>query len=236
MPKLNEQFVDACLKMSDAEKSKLSDSERELFGQSSIKLKCLLNNLCSKDATRYLELGTSRGSTLISALYGNLKSHAVGVDDFSYDFREPKKIAPDDNGWSNVKSGLYDILKKYELIDDIPSKSLKIIESKFEDISWSSQPKVDLIFCDLEPITEEVYDNFFKKVFNAMSRQCVVIFSGYSSETYSPMLENKVEEYSDRLVTEFKHQRISSSCADSFGYYSGIAVYGFRKKAFAKND
>ena len=111
-------------------------------------MKCLLNNLCSKDATRYLELGTYRGSTLISALYGNLKSHAVGVDDFSYDFREPKKIAPDDNGWSNVKSGLYDILKKYELIDDIPSKNLKIIESKFEDISWSSQPKVDLIFCD----------------------------------------------------------------------------------------
>ena len=31
MPKLSEEFVGACLKMSDSEKSKLTDSERELY-------------------------------------------------------------------------------------------------------------------------------------------------------------------------------------------------------------
>ena len=74
------------------------------------------------------------------------------------------------------------------------------------------------------------------KVFNSFSRHCIVIFSSYSSEEIAPLLEQKVEQYSDRLVTEFKFQRISSGNADSWGYYSGIAVYGFRKKAFAKND
>ena len=58
----------------------------------------------------------------------------------------------------------------------------------------------------------------------------------YSHEEVAPVLEQKVEQYSDRLVTEFKHQRISSGSADAFGYYSGVAIYGFRKKAFAKND
>lgn len=235
MPRLTEKFVDACLKLADSEKGKLSDAERQLFGPSSIKMKCLLNNLCSKDNTRYLELGIYRGSTYICALYGNPTLEAVGVDDFSFDYREPKGFA-DKDGWPNVKSGLYDMLQKYEIIDDVNSKNSKIIESPFEDISWSSQAKFDVIFVDLEPITEEMYDNFFKKVFNAFSRQCVVIFSGYSSEEYSILLERKVEEYSDRLVTEFKKQRISSGNADSFAYYSGIAIYGFRKKAFAKND
>ena len=235
MPRLSEQFVDACLKLSDSEKGKLTDAERQLFGQSSIKLKCLLNNLCSKDGTRYLELGSYRGSTLISALYGNPKSDAVSVDNFSFDYREPKKFAPDESGWPNVKSGLYDILQKYELIDNIKSKHLKIIESNFEDVSWSSHAKFDIIYCDIEPITEEVYSNFFSKVFNAMSRQCVVLFSGYSSEEFSKLLEQKVEQYSDRLVTEFKKQRISGGQADAFGYYSGLAIYGFRKKAFAQN-
>ena len=65
MPRLTEKFVDACLKLADSEKGKLSDAERQLFGPSSIKMKCLLNNLCSKDNTRYLELGIYRGSTYI---------------------------------------------------------------------------------------------------------------------------------------------------------------------------
>ena len=44
MPRLTEKFVDACLKLADSEKGKLSDAERQLFGPSSIKVKCLLNN------------------------------------------------------------------------------------------------------------------------------------------------------------------------------------------------
>ena len=62
MPRLTEEFVSACLKLADGEKSKLSDGERELHGQSSIKLKSLLNNLCAKDGTRYLELGVYKAS------------------------------------------------------------------------------------------------------------------------------------------------------------------------------
>ena len=131
---------------------------------------------------------------------------------------------------------MYDTLKKYDVIDDVETKNYQFIESKFEDISWSSQAKFDVIFVDIEPITEEVYDNFFKKVFNAFSRQCIVVFTGYSSEESSQLLEKKVEEYSDRLATEFKKQRISSGNADAFAYYSGIELYGFRKKAFANND
>ena len=234
MPKLSEEFVGACLKMSDSEKSKLTDSERELYGQSSIKLKTFLNNVCSKDNTRYLELGVYRGSTIISAMYGNKTLQAVGVENFKFDKKEPQYFL--DEGWPNMKSQMYDVFQKYQFVDDVNTNNLKIIESDFEEVSWSSQSKFDVIFMDIDPITPEIYDNFFKKVFNAFSRQSVVIFSGYSSEEIAPLLEQKVEQYSDRLVTEFKFQKISSGNADSFGYYSGIVVYGFRKKAFAKND
>ena len=234
MPRISDEFVTACLKMADSEKSKLTDSERILHGQSSIKLKSLLNNLCSKDGTRYLELGVYKASTIIGAMYGNPKSEAVGIEDFTFDYREPKKYMKE--GWPNMKSHMYDVLQKYQYVDEMNIKNISVIESDFKDVSWSSQAKFDIIFMDLEPITPEIYDDFFKKVFNAFSRQCVVIFSSYSSEEVAPLLEEKVEQYSDRLVTEFKYQRISSSCADSFGYYSGIAIYGFRKKAFAKSD
>ena len=234
MPRLSEEFVNACLNMADAEKSKLTDSERELYGQSSIKLKTLLNNVCSKDNTRYLELGIYRGSTIVSAMYGNKTLEAVGVENFKYDKKEPQYLMED--GWPNMKSKMYDVFQKYQFVDDVNTDNLKIIEADFQEVSWSSQAKFDVIFMDIDPITPEIYDNFFKKVFNSFSRHCIVIFSSYSSEEIAPLLEQKVEQYSDRLVTEFKFQRISSGNADSWGYYSGIAVYGFRKKAFAKND
>lgn len=234
MAKLSEEFVKACLNMADAEKSKLTDSERELYGQSSIKLKTFLNNVCSKDNTRYLELGVYRGSTIVSSMYGNNSLQALGIENFKYDKKEPKYFM--EEGWPNMKSQMYDVFQKYQFVDDVNTDNLKIIESDFQDVSWSSQAKFDVIFMDIDPITPEIYDSFFKKVFNAFSRHCIVIFSNYSSEEVAPLLEEKVEQYSDRVVTEFKFQRISSGNADSFGYFSGLAIYGFRKKAFAKND
>ena len=234
MQKLSETFVEACLNMADAEKSKITDFERQLYGQSSVKIKTLLNNLCGKDNTRYLELGIYRGSTLVSAAFGNTKLEAVGVENFKYDRAEAQKWS--EEGWPNMKSNLYDILEKYSSSDVIDMSNIKIIESDFQDIVWSAQPKLDVIFFDIEPVTEEIYDVFFKKVVQAFTRQCVVIFSQYSKEDKSKMLEAKIEQYSDRLVTEFKLQRVSSSTSDSFGYHSGLAIYGFRKKAFAKHD
>ena len=154
MPKLSEEYVKACLKMSDAERSKLTDSERELHGQSSIKLKSLLNNLCAKDGTRYLELGVYKASTLMSAVYGNKNIEAVGVEDFTFDYREPKKYM--EEGWPNMRSHMYDTLQKYQFVDDVNSENIKIIESNFADVSWSSQQKFDVIFFDLEPVTADI--------------------------------------------------------------------------------
>ena len=234
MQKISEAFVKASLELADGEKGKLTDVERQLYGQASIKLKTFLNNVCSKDNTRYLELGVYRGSTLMSAAYGNKTLTALGVENFKYDKTEPKKWA--DEGWPNMKSNLYDTLTKYSFDDSVDMSNIKVIESDFQEVSWSSQAKFDVIYFDIEPVTEEIYDEFFKKVFQAFSRQCIVIFSQYSKDDKATMLESKIEQYSDRLVTEFKFQRVSSGTADAFGYHSGIAVYGFRKKAFAKND
>ena len=186
MAKLSEEFVSACLNMADAEKSKLTDSERELYGQSSTKLKTFLNNICSKDNTRYLELGVYRGSTMVSAMYGNKTLQTVGVENFKYDKKEPQYFMED--GWPNMKSQMYDVFQEYQFVDDVNTDNLKIIESNFEDIAWSAQAKFDVIFMDIDPITPEIYDNFFKKVFNAFSRHCVVIFSNYSSEEIAPLL------------------------------------------------
>lgn len=65
--------------------SRLDDSVLSIDGMSSSKVRHLLNNLCSLPSTSYLEIGVWKGSTLVSALFGNSStiSYSVAVDNWS---------------------------------------------------------------------------------------------------------------------------------------------------------
>lgn len=57
----------------------------KIAGGSSAKSRSLLNLLCTKEKTSYLEIGLWQGSTFISALHNNNKTivQAIGLDDWS---------------------------------------------------------------------------------------------------------------------------------------------------------
>ncbi len=65
--------------------SKLNTEILGIEGMSSAKVRHLLNNLCSLPDANYLEIGCWKGSTWVSALYGNgdTMSSAIGIDDWS---------------------------------------------------------------------------------------------------------------------------------------------------------
>lgn len=65
--------------------SKLNDTMLQLEGLSSAKVRHLLNNLCARQGTRYLEIGVWKGANFISALYGNEQEtiEAIAVDKWS---------------------------------------------------------------------------------------------------------------------------------------------------------
>lgn len=65
--------------------SKITQEVLDIPGMSSPKGRHLLNNLCSMPNVNYLEIGTWKGSTLISALFNNKEtmSHAIAIDNWS---------------------------------------------------------------------------------------------------------------------------------------------------------
>ncbi len=69
--------------------SKLNNEILSLEGMSSNKVRHFLNNICSLPDAQYLEIGTWKGSTFISALYGNNLLKAIAIDDWS-EFSGPK--------------------------------------------------------------------------------------------------------------------------------------------------
>ena len=72
--------------------SQLSSMILSMEGMSSSKVRHLLNNLATREETRYMEVGSWKGASLCSTLYTNDQSltYAVAIDNFSQ-FQQPRK-------------------------------------------------------------------------------------------------------------------------------------------------
>lgn len=234
--KMSESFCKTALNMADKEKGKPTDVERNrIHGLSTIRTRCLISNLCAKTNTNYLEIGVYKGSTIISAMFDNLSTKVVGVDHFKYDEREATKWAPEGFIWDNMKSQLEANLNMYRgQKDRLNSDNFTLIESDFVDVDWSKQPKFDVVHFDINPVSEEIYDNFFELIVPALAPESVVVFSQQSDSSQAEMLNKALLKHSDKVIERFKEYRISNSMSDSTKYFSGIAMVGLKKKLGVK--
>ena len=231
MGKITKQWVQAALELADQGQAKLTQRERELFGLSSTRLRCLINNVCAPDNTRYLEIGVYRGSTVVAAAYGNKTTKVVGVDNYKYDDREPLKWAPEGYIWDNMKSQLEANLQRYQVGDNgVNLDNVTIIESKFEDVDWAKQEKFDVCFFDVSPVNTALYDEFFEKVLLAMNPEAVLMFSQYSNPEHARELEAAILRHADKLDIACQDKRIHSSTSNSNHYFSGVVIYTIKKK------
>jgi predicted O-methyltransferase YrrM len=231
MVKLTQEFITAALELSDNGQSKIGERERELFGISSPRLKALINNICSKEGTNYLELGVYKGSTIISAAYGNATAKLVGVENYSYDEREPKRTAPEGGIWENMKTQLASNIKRYdEHASAVNINNITIIESSFQDVDWKGQPKFDVCYFDVTPASKETYEAFFSTVYPALSSEAVIIFSNYSNVKNAKELDEVIADNDNKFEVQWKKQRISGGLSDHTYYQSGLLIVGIKKK------
>ena len=77
------KHIDHCIQNADKYSSKCKKSILDIDGMSGKKTRHCYNNICSLPNTRYLEIGTWRGSSLCSAIYQN-NIQGVAIDNWSY--------------------------------------------------------------------------------------------------------------------------------------------------------
>jgi hypothetical protein len=76
--------IDQSIDMANNNQSKVNNYILGLFGFSGNKTRHLYNNICNMSTkTTYLEVGTYKGSTFISALYKNNQVYGIAVDNWS---------------------------------------------------------------------------------------------------------------------------------------------------------
>lgn len=135
--------------------SKLPKPILDIHGMSSPKVRHFLNNLCSLPNTNYLEIGIWKGSTFISALYGNQNtiSHATAIDNWSQSggpFAEFQK-----NSEQNIPDSKY-----FLLANDCFSIEVKKIPSPvniyFYDGDYT-EPAQELAFTHYNDAFEDVF-------------------------------------------------------------------------------
>jgi len=229
--KMSESFCRTALKMADNERGKPTDVERnKIHGLSTIRNRCLISNLCAKSNTNYLEIGVYKGSTIISALFDNLTTKAVGVEHFLYDEREANKWAPEGFIWDNMKSQLEANLNIYRTKDRLNSDNFTLIEKPFQEVDWAKQPKFDVVHFDVAPVSEQVYDDFFSLVLPSLAIESVVVFTQQSNSAFADLLNSALLKHSDKVTERFKEYRVSNSMSDSYKYFSGIAMIGLKRK------
>lgn len=234
MSKLTHAWVKASLDQADNERSKITEREKELYGASSIRQRCLINNLCAAGSVNYLEIGVNRGATLISAVMGN-DCKAVGVENFKYDDRDPDKWAPEGHIHYNMKSQLEANIEKYDLHPEtkIPG-AITIVSEDFDKVNYNKHPKFNLCHFDVTPVNQNTYDDFFEKVLPAMAPESVVIFTSQSNAMHAEELNKSILRHQDKCDILYSELRVSGGLSDATKYYSGIRVIGFKKKAAAK--
>lgn len=221
---MNSKYIEACFELADSEQSKITEKEKRIFGLSSARQRCFINNICALPNTNYLEIGTYKGATLLSAAVNNKELKAVGIEDFSYDEREPQKYAPNEGIWENVKSHLYDNLNRYKDPNSgVNTDNIHILEKSFEKVKWEELPKFNVCFFDVNPIKEHTYDTFFDTVVPQLASEAVIILSNYSNEKHAKAINAKLTKLNNIAITS-KHFRTSGGLSDARGYYSGLLV------------
>lgn len=80
---LNTSKILHSVKLANLGYSKLTDNVLQLPGYSGYSVKHFLNNICSYPDTNYLEIGTWKGSTFVSAMYRNCLKNSSVIDNWS---------------------------------------------------------------------------------------------------------------------------------------------------------
>lgn len=124
-------LVDAAIDAAGRHLSRLPPAVLALNGMSSPKVRHLLNNLCRRPGTRYLEVGVWAGSTLISALSGNAETvvAADAIDNFSQ-FGGPREVF-EANCREHLEAGRF-----------------KLHVDGFREVTPELQPPVNVYFYD----------------------------------------------------------------------------------------
>tara|TARA_B100002019_G_scaffold189418_1_gene163676 strand:- start:2199 stop:3905 length:1707 start_codon:yes stop_codon:yes gene_type:complete len=215
-------LIDKCLTSIDNATKKESKYNHDIEGLSSDTVKHFLNNLCSYEDTRYLEVGVYNGSTFCAAIQGN------DVTAYASDHWEDKNIKP------------------YR--DDIPWKgdegSLDTFISNVKNI-WTDNSDIVVMEGDIRGTSEINFNKNVNTIFYdgehdaATQTQCLEHILKYTDDEFVLVIDDanfkdvveSSKDFIEKNNLKILYERIllTDELEDSSSWWNGIAVFVLKK-------
>lgn len=208
---LLKSHIDNAIRCSQTNQTQLPKSVFSLEGMSSRKNRILLNAICQVAAllpTRYLEIGVWKGSTFISANYGNPMEFSVAIDNWS-EFGGPKT--------EFLRNGVNYLGNKFQFIDGDCFSSHTINRLK--------DHKFDIYFYDGNHSERNQY-LAFKKYDHLLDDVFIAIVDDWSWPQVKSGTLKAFEELQYQIIKKFE---IDTNQSDPHGYWNGLIVALIRK-------
>lgn len=190
--------------------SKIDDHIKQMEGMTGIKTRHFYNNLLTIDGSKYLEIGTWKGSSVCSAMCGN-SSKILCIDNWS-EFGGPKD----------------EFLRNFEKY--IGNNEASYIESDCFGIDITSIGKFNIYMYD----GNHSYDSHYKSLtyfINSMEDEFILIVDDWNWEEVRSATNNSIRDLN--LTTlwckEIRLNENNETTHDKDGWWNGIAVFLLKK-------
>jgi len=215
------EFIDSSVKNADRNISNLRNENitKHLKGFNSVRVRHLLNNLCNREGTCYVEFGTYRGASIISALYNNI---GIGytIDNFKYNpYQNPSY---NEEGFNEIENDLKSNLKRFNLLDRVTIIRDNIEKFKIKNI----EHQVSVFYYDAIPTKGKIY-NHISKIAPNFAQYTIVITNHTRTEGVVGAFERVFSELKFNVAHEVTLNSYHAQDANS--WWSGIKIWLIEK-------
>lgn len=212
------KHIDESIHWGEMEVSKLTQDVMDIHGITSNKVRCFLNNICSVGGT-YLEIGTFRGATFCSAIYGN-DVHSIGLDNFASPNLMPKGVSQKLAAY--MKMGM-EKPPQEDFINNVKrfgvQGKVEVYKTDYTTFDYSQLPKPNIIFYDGDTRFHDQYVTL-KKLVPIFAKQTILIMDDWNWN--SGAIQRVIEE-EDLIIT---HQReIFTTGEDMDSFWNGLGIF-----------
>jgi len=203
-------------------KSSFVEDDYDIQGLSSNKIRHLLNNLCSYEDVRYLEIGVYNGSTFCAAIQNN------DLIAYACDTWEDKNIKPfrDDIEWNNIDGSLETFISNVERYGTDNSE-INILPGDCRSIQEKNvRHKINLIFYDGNH-DFDVQKESLINLLNYVDDKFILVIDDCNFDGVVDSVDQFIN--TNKLTTIFKRLILTTELEDNQSWWNGVYLLVLKK-------
>ena len=215
-------YIQRCLDSIDKAIKNESKFNHDIEGLSSNTVRHFLNNICSYDDTKYLEVGVYNGSTFCAAIQGN------DVTAYAADHWQDKNIKPvrDDIEWTGQEGSIDTFIENVKT-------------------TWTDNSNIAILNGDIRVSTEENLDKKVNTIFydadhdGSVQKSCLKHILNYTEDEFILIVDDanfkdvveSAKEFASENKLDILYERIilTDELEDSNSWWNGIVIFVLKK-------